>query len=162
MAVERARLLALSNDELERLEVIIRNHMRILFHTNRLATEGKQPSPRAIYRFFRDTGPAGVDVILLALADMRATYENTLPQETWVACLDVCRCMLEAWWEKREERVTPSPLMDGNDLMRELALQPGPLVGKLMEVIRVAQVMGEVTTRAQALEVARKNLGEKS
>jgi putative nucleotidyltransferase with HDIG domain len=155
MAAERARLLALSNDEIQRLEAIIQNHMRIHFHTNRLVREGKPPSKRAVYRFFRDAGPAGVDICLLTLADLRATYEQTLPQETWAACLDVVRAMLEAWFEKREEQIAPPLLVDGNDLMRELSLPPGPILGKLIEAIREAQAVGTVSTQEEALFFAK-------
>lgn len=160
--VERARLLALSNDEAQRLETIVRNHMRILFHTNRLAREGKPPSRRAIYRFFRDTGPAGVELCLLALADLRATYEQTLPQESWAASLEVVRTMLEAWFEKRADQISPPPLVDGDDLMRELNLLPGKQIGELLNAIREAQAVGEVSTREQALDLARQKLKENS
>ncbi len=159
IAASRARSLALSNDEATRLEAIIRNHMRILFHTNRLVREGKPPSRRAVYRFFRDSGPAGVDICLLALADLRATYEQTLPQETWAAALDVVRLMLENWFEKPAESIAPAPLVDGDDLMHEFNLQPGKAIGDLLESIREAQAMGDVNTREQALDLARRTLG---
>ncbi len=155
---ERARALALGNDEIQWLEIIVRNHMRILFHTNRLVREGKAPSRRAIYRFFRDTGSAGVEVCLLSLADLQATYEQTLPQETWAAALEVVRAMLESWYEKKEERVTPQLLVDGNDLMREFSLSPSRKIGELLEAIREAQAVGDVSTKEQALGLARKRL----
>jgi len=160
IAASRGRALAMSNDEATRLETVIRNHMRILFHTNRLVREGKPPSRRAVYRFFRDTGAAGVDVCLLTLADMRATYEQTLPQENWAAALDIVRLMLENWFEKPAESIAPAPLVNGDDLMRELNLQPGKIIGGLLEAIREAQAMGEVSTREQALELARRRLTE--
>jgi tRNA nucleotidyltransferase/poly(A) polymerase len=155
MAAARGRALQLSSAEIDRLKTIVRNHMRILHHTNRLVKEPKSPSRRAIYRFFRDTGEAGVDVCLLALADLRATYEHTLPQNIWVAGLDVVRLFLENWWEKRAESIAPPPLLNGNDLMQELDLQPGPLIGQLLEAIREAQALGEVSTREQAFALAR-------
>jgi poly(A) polymerase len=158
VAASRARALALSNDEVQRLEKVIRNHMRILYHTNRLVTNKVTPSRRAIYRFFRDTEAAGVDVCLLALADIRATYEQTLPDETWTACLEVVRLLLDNWYERPTEAVTPPPILDGDDLMQELNLQPGKLIGELLEAIREAQAMGEVTTREQALALARKRI----
>jgi tRNA nucleotidyltransferase/poly(A) polymerase len=158
MAGERARLLALSNEEIARLETVIRNHMRVLFHTNRLVKENKPPSRRAVYRFFRDAGPAGVEVCLLALADLRATYGQNLSQETWAAALDVVRLLLENWYEKPAESIAPQLLVDGEDLMRELGLKPGKKIGELLEAIREAQAMGEVSTREQALELARKRL----
>jgi tRNA nucleotidyltransferase/poly(A) polymerase len=160
MAARRGRDFCLSNDEIERLRVIIRNHMRVHFHTTRLFKEGKEPSRRAIYRFFRDSGPAGVDVILLSLADLRATYGPNLPQEQWAACLDVSRILLENWWERPQEVVTPPPLVNGHDLMTELGLQPGPVVGKVLEAIREAQATQKVFTRDEALEHGRQWLLE--
>jgi putative nucleotidyltransferase with HDIG domain len=158
IATRRARTLAMSNDETNRLEAVIRNHMRILFHANRLVKEGKQPSRRAVYRFFRDTGPAGVDVSLLALADMRATYEQTLPQENWAALLDVVRLMLENWFEKPAESIDPAPLVNGDDLMSTLNLQPGRIIGEMLDAIREAQAVGEISNREQALDLAQQKL----
>jgi hypothetical protein len=123
-----------------------------------LIREGKPPTRRAVYRFFRDTGPAGVEVCLLALADVRATYEQTLPQEVWAAVLEIVRLMLENWFEKPAESIAPSLLVNGDDLIREFNLSPGKIIGEMLEAIREAQAMGEVSTRAQALELARKKL----
>ncbi len=160
IAVSRGRALAMSNDEVTRLQTVITNHMRILFHTNRLVREGKTPSRRAVYRFFRDTGPAGVDVCLLTLADIRATYEQTLSQATWAAALDVVRLMLENWFEKPAEAIAPPFLLDGDDLMRELKLQPGIIIGEMLEAIREGQAMGKVSTREEALQIAREKLAQ--
>jgi hypothetical protein len=38
--------------------------------------------------------------------------------------------------------------------MRELTLEQGPVVGRLLEAIREAQAVGEVSTRAEALGFA--------
>ena len=160
MAAERARVLSLSNDEIERMTAIIKNHMRIHFHTSRKDGEGKDPSRRAIYRFFKDSGEAGLDLILLALADLRATHGNNLKQETWTAALDVCRIFLENYWERPEEVVSPPKLIDGNEVMRELNLAPGPRVGDVLEAIREGQATGKVSTREQALEFGREWLEE--
>ena len=160
IAANRARALAMSKDEATRLETVIRNHMRILFHTNRLLREGKPPSRRAVHRFFRDTGPAGVDVCFLTLADMRATYEQTMPLETWAAALDVVRLMLENWFEKPAESIAPIPLVNGDDLMRELNLEPGKIIGELLEALREAQAVGTVSTQEEALCCAREYLSK--
>ncbi len=160
MASARAHDLHLSNDEIERVAVVIRNHMRIHYHTSRMAGEKKTPSRRAIYRFFRDNGAAGVDLVLLALADLRATHGQTLSQETWAACLDVCRILLENYWERPEDVVSPPRLVDGNDAIRELGLRAGPRVGQVLDAIREAQAVGKVSTRGEAIEFGRKWLEE--
>jgi len=108
-----------------------------------------------MYRFFRDAGPAGVDLILLGLADTRATYEQTLTQEHWAACLEVCRSLLEAWYEKADEIVAPPQLLNGHDLMIELKMTPGRAIGEVLEHIKEEQAAGHISTRETALAFAR-------
>ncbi len=160
IASERAQAFNLSKDEVQRIRLIVRHHMRIHFHANRLLTQGKDPSRKAIYRFFRDSGEAGVDLALLALADTRATYGASLKQETWAASLEICRILLENYWEKPGETIDPPRLLDGNQLMQKLDLEPGPRVGELLEAIREAQAAGKINTSEEALELAREELGE--
>jgi tRNA nucleotidyltransferase/poly(A) polymerase len=156
----RGNALHLSNDEIQRLRLIIRHHMRVHFHSNRMESEGKTPSRKAIYRFFRDAREAGVDLALLALADTRATRGHTLTQETWAATLDICRIFLENYWEKPSEIVSPPRLLDGNEVMTEFDLKPGPRVGEILEIIREAQATGKIGTREEALDYARDWLKE--
>jgi tRNA nucleotidyltransferase/poly(A) polymerase len=155
---ERARAFNLSNDEVERITKIIANHMRFHFFTSRLEGDKQEPSRKAIYRFYRDVDKAGVDLILLGLADLRGTQGPTLSQETWIAALDIARILLENYWEKPQETVTPPRLLDGNEVMSELGLQPGRIIGQLLEAIREGQATGKVTNREQALDLAREYL----
>ncbi|NPA93059.1 MAG: polynucleotide adenylyltransferase, partial [Chloroflexi bacterium] len=115
---------------------------------------------RAVYRFFRDTGEAGVDICLLSLADVLATYGHTLPHDFWQAHLETIRTLLEGWWEQRESVVTPPPLLSGHDVMQQLGLDPGPTVGALLEALREAQAAGEIHTPEEALAFARRWLAE--
>lgn len=152
LAVERGVQLRLSNQEVKQLELIVRNHMRPLL----LAQSEEQPTRRALYRYFRATGEAGVEIALLSLADILAIYGSTLPRETWARQLSVVRSLLDAWWERPEQAVSPPKLVNGNDLIRIFGLEPGPQIGRLLEEIREAQAIGQVNNREQALEVARK------
>jgi poly(A) polymerase len=154
IAGQRAKALHLSNIEIERLKTIIRHHMRPIW----LAKTGSTPSERAIYRFFRDTGRAGVDICLLSLADVLATYGTTLPQNVWANHLDVVRSLLEAWWERPNERVFPPALLTGHDLISELGLEPGPQIGQVLEAVREAQATDQIHTREEALDFARNSL----
>ena len=158
VAALRAREFNLSNDEIERLRKVIANHMRFHFFTSRLEGDQQEPSRNAIYRFFRDTGKAGVDLVLLGLADLRGAQGATLKQETWTAALDVARILLENYWEKPQETIAPPRLLDGNELMSELRLAPGRVVGQLLEAIREGQATGKVKNREQALALAREHL----
>lgn len=157
-ASRRAAALNLSNDEIERIGKIVEHHLRFHFFTSRMEGEQKEPSRKTIYRFFRASREAGVDLVLLGLADLRGTYGPTLTQETWAAALDVARILLENYWERPEESVAPPRLVDGNELMRELSLSPGRHIGQLLEAIREGQATGKIGTREEALDFAREHL----
>jgi tRNA nucleotidyltransferase/poly(A) polymerase len=151
LAAQRGHALPLSNDEVDRLVRIVRHHMR----PHHMAKTGRAPTRRTIYRFFRDCGPAGVEIGLLSLADCLATYEAALPGDLWSNHLEVIYLLLHAYWEQKEELVSPPVLVNGYDLISELSLTPGPQIGRLLELIREAQATGRVKSRAQALELAR-------
>jgi putative nucleotidyltransferase with HDIG domain len=158
IAAERLRFFNVSNDEIERAQTIIKNHMRIHAFADRLEKEKQTPSRKAIYRFFRDSGKAGIDLVLLGLADVRATRAHALTIETWTVYLDVARILLENYFEKPEEVISPPRLLDGNLLMKELGIKPSPIVGQLLESIRENQAVGKIETREQALSFARAEL----
>lgn len=159
VAVKRGIALRLSNDELDRLKLVVLHHMRIHGLTT-LKVEGKDPTRKAIYRFFRDTGEAGVDLVLLVLADTRATSEHTLEPEYWVSCLEVCASLLEAWFERAPEMVVPPQLVNGNDLMAKLNIPAGRMLGELLEAVREEQAAGQITTREEALDFVRERLAK--
>ena len=155
VAAQRGRALMLSSDEIQRLESVVRCHMRVHWMADSLAQTDGKIAGRSVYRYFRAAGESGVDVCLLSAADTRGTYETTLPLKTWTAELDVCRILLEAYWEKSEAVVSPPRLLNGNELMAALGLKPGRLVGKILEVVREGQAAGEIHDREEALELAR-------
>jgi putative nucleotidyltransferase with HDIG domain len=162
IAADRLRSFNVSNDEVERVQTIIKNHMRIHAFADRLEKEKQTPSRKAIYRFFRDSGQAGIDLVLLGLADLRATRAHSLTIETWNIYLDVARILLENYFEKPEETISPPRLLDGNMLMKELGIKPGPVVGQLLESIRENQAAGKIETREQAISFAREELTKHS
>jgi tRNA nucleotidyltransferase/poly(A) polymerase len=158
VASKRGRDFNLSNDEIQRIKTVIFNHMRFHFFTSQWEGKQQKPTRKSIYRFFRDAGEAGVDLVLLGLADLRGTRDHTLTADNWKAALDIAETLLENYWEKREETVAPPRLLDGHELMKELNLESGRIVGQLLEAIREGQAVGEISTREQALEFAREEM----
>jgi putative nucleotidyltransferase with HDIG domain len=160
LASRRGQALNLSNDEIKRIKKIVKNHMRFHFFTNRMESEKATPSRKAIYRFFRDSGEAGIDLVLLGLADLRGTQGPKLTQETWTAALNIAHILLENFFEKPEETIAPPRLLNGNDLMSEFNLEPGRVVGQLLEAIREGQAIGKIITREDAISFASEWLDE--
>lgn len=159
LAAGRGHALALSNEEVQRLKLIVRQHMRIHF----LANEPQPLARRPIYRFFRDTGAAGIDVCLLSLADVLAVYGPELPMDRWLAELDVVEALLTAWWEQQAEVVEPPSWLSGQDLIAELGMKPGRQMGALLADLKEAQACGQLPGGQQAaLEFAREWLKKRS
>ena len=151
IAAERVRALRFNNSEVERVRVVVANHMR----PQQLADAEVGVTRRAAYRFFRDTREAGIDVSLLALADHIATHGPDVQPDRWSRRLKSAKELLTQYWAWLADDVAPAPLVSGNDLMTELGLRPGKRVGELLEAIREAQSAGEVATREDALALAR-------
>lgn len=150
VARARAASLRLANDEIERVALIISNHMR----PAQLAQQGGV-TPKAAYRFFKSTGEAGVDVCLLSLADTLGKGGTEMDQEDWLTRINAVVTLLEANFDQQNEVIKPPPLISGDDVMRELNLPPGPRVGEILEALREAQVAGEVKTGDEAIEFVR-------
>lgn len=159
---ERGRAFNLSNDEISRLHNIVKQHMQIHNFYNALARDGQMPSRKAIYRFFRDSREAGVDLILLALADLRGTYAANLTPEIWQAYLTIANLLLENYWTHPQETISPPRLLDGHELMQELNLTAGPVIGQLLEALRENQAAGIIQTKAQALAFIREEYAKES
>jgi putative nucleotidyltransferase with HDIG domain len=156
LAYERATQLRLSVDEAKRVRTVVAGHMRPLL----LANEAGGPSARAVHRYFRALGAAGVEVCVLALADTLATWGPEFNQAAWSRLTEVVAALLKAYYEEHEQVVAPPALVNGTELIAELGLAEGPWVGQLLEAIREAQAAGEVADREAALALARRLIGE--
>jgi hypothetical protein len=64
------------------------------------------------------------------------------------------------YFDRHEETVRPDPLLDGEELMRLLDMEPGPEVGRLLALLVEAQAAGEVADRADAVRLVRQAAGQ--
>jgi poly(A) polymerase len=133
------------------VEVMVREHLR----PGQMSQQGL-PTRRAIYRYFRDTEGAGIDILFLSLADHLATRGPNLELEGYQEHARMVDYVLTQHLE--QERVTTPPkLVSGHDLIDTFGLIPGPKIGKLLEAVREAQASGEITTREEALAYIREH-----
>ncbi len=153
----RARALRLSKEESARLATIVRHHMRPHW-----LSDAPKLTRRAVYRFWRATDQAGVDVCLLAMADYLATYGVKLDTQAWTHYLETVQALLEAFLLRKESAVAPPPLLDGRALIAHLGLSPGPQIGKILDGLQEAQAVGEVRTKEEALAWAQRFLAEQN
>lgn len=147
--LERLRF---SNREIRLVESLVYHHLRPV----QMANE-QFPTQRAIYRYFRDTGEAGIDILLLALADCLATRGPLVSMEDWEKHCQLINYIL-AEHDRQQAKILPVKLIDGHDIMDTFGLAPGPLVGKLLAMVNEAHASGELNTREEALALVRREL----
>ena len=142
--------LRLSRRGREMVATQIEHHLR----PSQLSQKGEMPTQRAVYRFFRSLGDQAIDTLYLSLADYLAARGPQIEQEEWKDYTKVIRHALETGLHQEEEVSSPR-LVDGNEVMDALGLKPGPMLGKVLNVVKEAQATGEIGSRKEALALAR-------
>ena len=115
------------------------------------------PTPRAVYRYFRDVGDVSIDILYLSLADHLAARGPELNMDGWRHHVKTITHTLKVGTQQRSPEKMPR-LITGHDLIQELGLAPGPLIGSLLERVKDCQAGGDVATRAEALSWVRSRL----
>ena len=146
--------LRFSAREVKLTETLVRHHLR----PTQLSQVGL-PTPRAIYRYFREVGEAGIDILFLSLADHLATRGPNLNPAHWREHTQLVDYVLARRTEQ-ETRVAPPKLVSGDDLIGLFGLKPGPRIGRLLELVREAQAAGELSNREEALNYIQDLLGK--
>ncbi len=131
------------------VSALVRHHLRAGF----LVHEPQPLSRRTVYGYLSATAPVEVDVTLLSIADRLATRGDRAG-EAIAAHMRVADSLLEDALRWRAGP-RPAPLVRGDLLARELGIQPGPLVGRLLEELAGAHYAGELGTPEEAIAYAR-------
>ncbi len=156
MAAGILERLRFSKRETSLVESLVYHHLRPV----QMAAD-ELPTQRAIYRYFRDTGEASIDILLLALADYLATRGPLASMEEWRKYCQLANYILIEHG-KQQAKVLPVKLIDGDDIMSAFDLAPGPLIGRLLATVNEAHASGELDTREDALALIRKELSSES
>ncbi len=177
-ALAAGRRLRLSGDMLSLLRTVSG-----CFHEGRCSHEALQRaalSPRSAVLFLWDSAPWEPESILLATcagappagatttsdhvdrsgtpltagtiaqADLEPAAADLLPRP---GVLDPSRKLMVRWAD-RSIRPAPASPVDGEMLIRELGLVPGPRLGQILREVRLAWEAQEVTTAGEALSLA--------
>lgn len=146
--------LRLSNAEKKRIMTVVaaKRHVYDLPDT----------TPLSLHRFWYPLSAAGVDVCLITLADYLATAGVELDRDLWLQLVEKSQIILEAYYLHHDVVVQPPPILDGNDLMTSLNLNPGKHIRDLLTTVREGQVTGDVQSKEDALRIARRLLNDQS
>ncbi len=150
--------LKFSNEEIKLTYEIIKNHMRIgsLFNNYKSLTE------RAYLKLFREAEKFLYLLLILCLADRlsyeiipleerRKYFKNFQPIKKFIKFENL---ILEKYKEYKTKSSLPK-LINGYDVMKNLNISPGPIVGKILKLIEEAQILGKISTKTEAIKLAK-------
>jgi tRNA nucleotidyltransferase (CCA-adding enzyme) len=97
-----------------------------------------QASLKEQYKFFQSTlefFPAIASLAIASDCELEAI-------EPW----------LERWLDPQDEIAYPIALITGDDLRTDLGIAPSPKIGELLEIVKIAQVEGKISSKQEAIE----------
>ena len=150
MVQSRLPALRMARRTTDLVSTMVQHHLR----PSQLRERDSMPSARAIYRYYRDVGDAAVDTLYLAMADFLAARGPELSPERWNNYARMIATVLEAGATPPAREEGARALVNGHDLMDTLKLPPGPRIGALLDRLREAQAVGEISSREEALSLA--------
>lgn len=134
MADAILRRLRFPNEEIDKIVLCVREHMRFQFV--------KEMRPAKLKRILaRDTFPEELELHRIDCASSHRNMENYEFLKAKAA-------------ELPPEAVKPAPLINGHDLLA-LGLTPGPLVGQILRQVEELQLEDRLKSREEALEFAK-------
>jgi len=113
-------------------------------------------SQRAVFRFFTDAGKDAVAILLLSIADQRATKGRLTSKKSRVRHESLCFGLIKEYFKKEDQKPFVR-LVDGNDILR-LGIKEGPVIGLILKEVEEAQAAGEIKTKEEALCLAKELL----
>jgi putative nucleotidyltransferase with HDIG domain len=147
-----SRRLKLSNEEIYLLKTIVLWHLRPGY-----LADNKILTARAKFRFFRDSGKEAVSILLLSLADQRATKGPLTTAQSRIRHEKTVSRLIREYYRKLKIK-KDIRLINGNDLIREFGLEPSALIGKILSELEELQAIGKISSKSEAIKAAQRYL----
>ncbi|MFN3966640.1 MAG: HD domain-containing protein [Endomicrobiia bacterium] len=144
--------LRFSSKDIQIAEKIVKNHMR----PGNLCS-AKVLTDKAIYRFFNDLGDVSIDLLLIALADRMSYIGISARKKDIFQFNNFVQKLSKKFFEYKEKLEQPK-LVDGYVIMEKFNLKPGPLIGKILNIVKENQTIGKISTTKEALKLIEKIL----
>ena len=159
MAEGRCRGLGLSGADSRWVGKLVAAHMRP-FHLLGAESRGHL-TKKAIRRLLGLVGDDLPGLLVLAMADTLAGRGPERPPEAEERLLALWRRVVEMRDRELARDLASPPLVGGREVMEALGIGPGLVVGRILAVLREAQLDGKIASREAALAKARSLAGRK-
>ncbi|OGY46226.1 MAG: hypothetical protein A3A24_01490 [Candidatus Buchananbacteria bacterium RIFCSPLOWO2_01_FULL_46_12] len=147
---ERLRLASTGLD-IEVIEKIIAKHM---LPTHERANMMKETT---IERYFFNDNFPGRELMMLIFADIAATIPPS-GKPDFGSYKNLQTRINKLKGKSKNKKILPQPILDGHDLIKAFKLKSSPLIGRLLSILREAQLTDKIKTKPQGLNLVKKIL----
>ena len=107
---------------------------------------------KVMMRYIRRMDKNSIDEIILAQADRLSARGPVITNEMVENNLNLLNQLLNFYLENCESLKPLPKLLDGNDIMKILDIEPSEKLGTILNALHEAQISGDVTTKEHAIE----------
>ena len=140
-----------SNKQVTYLKEMIKYH---IYPSSVMASP--EITDKIMMRFVRRMTDNAIDVIILAMADRLSAQGPEITLQITKNNIDSLSRLMNFYLEKRSTLEPLPVLLDGNEIMKILNIKPSKKLGKIVDALHDAQLNGDVTTHAQAVNFIKK------
>lgn len=135
-----------SNKQVEYLILMVKKHM----YPSAVVTS-PELSEKVMMRFVRKMEDNAIDNILIAQADRLSAQGPEITQDIVNENISALNNLL-SFYLKARDTLKPLPkLLDGNEVMQILNIEPSRKLGEIMNCLREAQISGVILTKEDAV-----------
>jgi poly(A) polymerase len=140
--------LRLGKKDIETAFFLVMRHMR-----PSTLTRNNVVTRKAAMKFFRDIGDNTPDLVILSMSDWHSykSLKVFSPKELSLQEKSV-RELIKEYYELKNAKPLPK-VIDGNIIMKEFSLQPGPWIGELLNFVNEDQFEGKALSKNDALKL---------
>lgn len=134
-----------SKKQIDYITCMIKNH---IYPSNVIAAPDL--NEKVMMRYIRKMGDNVIDNIVLARADRLSARGIDVSEEMVSNNINGLKKLLNFYLEKRDTLKPLPKLLDGNEIMSMLDIQPSPLLGDIVNALLEAQLNGDITSKSEA------------
>ena len=147
LSVKFLKNLHFSNKQIDYISSMIKYH---IYPSHVMSSA--QITEKIMMRYVRKMDSNSIDAIILAQADRLSARGPEITDEIVERNISSLNMLLKFYLEVKDSLQPLPKLLDGNEVMEILGIQPSPRLGKIMEALHEAQISGDVLTREHAVD----------
>ena len=143
--------LKFSKKQIQYVQTLIKYH---IYPSSLVSAE--DVTDKAFMKFYRKMDGFVIDVIILAMADRLSARGEKITEEIVRKNINGLTNLLNDYLKMRKDIKPLEKLLDGRDIMELLKIKQGPKLGEIINLLKEAQISGNVTTKEEAIDFVKK------